>query len=411
MEPRPIQHTTPSHCPIPSEGNLTQLARIFALISSLPLTCLRSEAKSNPELDTRVFDPTRVKMTVTGWVGPSSFPRLSQTIKHANHCSQNSVYFVSSNPNAPTALASLVEKLQATYSATPSGRWALEHKMFRDTPSCLPPSSYSPLPQLQPRSMQMLSLSHFQSHGFIYVSNRPDPDPWDLALKNTPTNTATGPKPTPGNPQNPTAQPQQPQSTPSLPPADRTMTTMDPQSFNSFLAITLRACEPLWCLRHTVIVQGGVAFTVSDFHIRLGDVRQTQPVNRVRGTVVEIEYRGPSSYSGDIASVPADITDGDLSGQNILLPPRPPSQTAHKAPILTPEDWVDGAALIREFWSTISVPGARDAILVPGIGTESREALSQGKTRLTADGAGDANDGVVGVDLARQYMEVFRFNR
>lgn len=198
------------------------------------------------------------------------------------------------------------------------------------------------------------------------------------------------------------------------------MITVDPQSYGSFLAMTLRACEPLWCLRHTVAVQGGLYFTISDFHVRVGDVRQTQPVHRMRGTVVEIGYRGPSSSSGDAAAAAASsmVADaaaadknGEMGGRNILLPPPPPSQGAQKDPILTSEDWEDGAALIREFWSTISVPGAREAILVPGVGTESCEAIDQGKTRLTAEGAGDANDGIAGVDLARQYMEVLRFNR
>ncbi|KAL1954948.1 hypothetical protein VTO42DRAFT_406 [Malbranchea cinnamomea] len=334
------------------------------------------------------------------------------------------VYFIPCNPNAPTALSSVVEKLQATYSPVSSGRWALEHKLLRDTPSCLPPSAYAPLPQLQPRSMQFLSHSHYQSHGFIYISNRPDPDPWcppggtpGTSTVPTPIQTNTSASGTPSSQSSAQKQPASQQTQEKgrgLPPqADRTMITMDPQSFGSFFSMTLRACEPLWCLRHTVTVQSGVSFTVSDFHVRVGDVRQTHPVNRTRGTVVEIEYRGPVSLSTGAAGKGPDTPDGsdDVFGEDILVPPPPQTQSARKEPIPTQEDWEDGAALIREFWSTIAVPGAREAILVPGIGTESQEALTLGKTRLTAEGAGEANNGIAGVDLARQYMEVFRFNR
>jgi hypothetical protein len=201
------------------------------------------------------------------------------------------------------------------------------------------------------------------------------------------------------------------------------MTTLDPSSFGSFLSITLRACEPLWSLRHTVTATG-TSFSVSDFHIRLADVRQTHPTNRIRGTVVEIEYRGPNASSTPAAAASAAasllsvaaapvVLEGNAEDNNILAPPPSSSAAARQleGPLPTDEDWRIGAMLIREFWSRIAVPGAREAILVPGVGTESRNAIKRGKRRLTTDEAGVGHDGIAGVDLARQYMEAFRFNR
>jgi len=77
----------------------------------------------------------------------------------------------------------------------------------------------------------------------------------------------------------------------------------------------------------------------------------------------------------------------------------------------TEEDWEVGEILIREFWSQFSVEGAKEAIRVPDIGKEVREAARKGTKRLTTGDVGEGNDGIAGVDLARQYMEIFRFNR
>ncbi|EEP78451.1 predicted protein [Uncinocarpus reesii 1704] len=297
-------------------------------------------------------------------------------------------------------------------------RWGLEHKLLRDTPSCLPPSAYAPLPQLQPRYMHFLSLSHFQSHGFVYISNRPSPDPWG----------SPGPHHThPGIPA-PSAQQQVPAPQPQpinekdgqqpsrFPPSSPwTMITPDPASFNSFFAMTLRACEPLWCHRHTTIVSGGTVFEVGDFRVRVGDVRQAQPAQRVRGCIVEIEYRGPGQTSisadGDWrlsafesgTEEPLAMGDGFSELSNTMVD--------GEEDLPTEEDWDVGEKLIREFWSGFAVPGAREAIRVPGLMTEVNKARHKGMKRVTTADAGPSNTGIKGADLARQYMELLRFNR
>lgn len=191
------------------------------------------------------------------------------------------------------------------------------------------------------------------------------------------------------------------------------MTTVPIQSYGTLFQHFVYACQPFWCHRHTVTVPGGVVYDVGDFRVRVGDVRQTQPTSRVRGTVVEIEWRGPSLISSILAQsrrwspetgetdtdsgigmAPSDVVESDVDAEYAAI-----------------------AALIREFWARLGVEG-REAILVPGVGKEVKERL--GKWREEAEGkrggTPDENeqqdvDMEAGVDEARQFMEALRFNR
>ncbi|KAK2755030.1 hypothetical protein FQN54_006558 [Arachnomyces sp. PD_36] len=314
------------------------------------------------------------------------------------------VYFVPSSANSTTALASITERLRSTYDPVPIGRWGLEHKLMRDTHSCLPASAYSPLPALQPRFMQFLNMTHYTTHGFVYTSDRPHPDPWA-----DPSSTKTGPgvssSPTPTSTQSTTIPPSSQSSAGAVAannsknlhppePLPMKMMTPDPTSFISWFQISLRACEPLWSHRHTVAVQAGVVFEVADFRVRVGDVRQTFPVTRIRGTVIEIEYCGPGAYS----NTNDDEVPGDGQGNT-----RPPV-------VVTMEDWEIGEVLIREFWERLGISGGREAIRVPDVAKEVREAEEE-RGRNPGKEMKDRKSQMAGVDLARQYMEVFRFNR
>lgn len=154
---------------------------------------------------------------------------------------------------------------------------------------------------------------------------------------------------------------------------------------------------------------GGTVYDVGDFRVRIGDVRQTQPTARVRGTVVEIEWRGPSIVSAVVArtSPAASSKEDSDAGWDGLV---------------TAEDIQDGdveaeyracAVLIREFWAKLGVEGAREAILVPGVGTEVVGRLQRWRKGLVAvSGVNEEDpDPEAGVDVARQFMEIFRFNR
>jgi hypothetical protein len=156
----------------------------------------------------------------------------------------------------------------------------------------------------------------------------------------------------------------------------------------------------------------------------MGDVRQTVPTVRARGTIVEIEWRGPSvvdSLSGvqDRRTMPGTGEDAD-SGIDVSF------CALEEADV--DAEYVATASLIREFWGRLGIAGAKEAILVPGVGKEIKEKLGkarkekkyvEGKAKnefgiLSGFGSMSFEDDVdptAGTDAARQYMEVLRFNR
>ncbi|PYI25105.1 hypothetical protein BP00DRAFT_431583 [Aspergillus indologenus CBS 114.80] len=323
------------------------------------------------------------------------------------------VYFIPSNPNAPTALATVTERLHTALAEEPTlvGRWFLEHKLMRDTPSCLPASTPQQR-QAQPRYMQFLSLSYHANHGFIYTS--------EPAATTTPTN----PPPAPAAAPSAGASSGSPSSSSSAGPM--VMTTVPLASSSTLFHHFGYACQPFWCHRHTVTVPGGAVYDVGDFRVRVGDVRQTQPAARIRGTVVEIEWRGPSLVSsiaaqallakkmgpGAYAAV-GDEGDGDSAIDVSFFP-----DGVEEADVEA--EYAASAALIREFWARLGIEGAREAILVPDVGREVKEQLKrlkaqQGMQRVSEEKReqqpDEDPDPTAGVDSARQFMEIFRFNR
>jgi hypothetical protein len=245
--------------------------------------------------------------------------------------------------------------------------------------------------------MQFLSLSHYPSHGFIYTSESPG-----LPAANAP-----GLSPS----QKPSTQ------------SDMIMSTVPLPSSGTLFQHFVRACEPLWCHRHTVTA-GGTTYDVGDFRVRIGEARQTQPMARARGTVVEVEWRGPSLTSAPLfSSLPTDEPDSVDPGMETPFVPEDSDIYA---------EYTQVAQLIREFWARFGLAekGVREAILVPDVGRELKAKLHQRRQsgwrekelerrqkkhesdRSWGWGWNEQDDDPdAGVDLARQYMEIFRFNR
>lgn len=200
------------------------------------------------------------------------------------------------------------------------------------------------------------------------------------------------------------------------------MTTVPLPSSVTLFQHFVYACQPFWSHRHTHTIPGGMVYDIGDFRVRIGDVRQTQPVARIRGTVVEVEWRGPSLLDSLVQSHPVTemqdngADDGD-SGIDVGL------ELIEEADV--DAEFAATAKLIREFWEKLGVEGAREAILVPDVGKEVKEqlrrwkALQQEGKKDVGRGVGEGNgqlldedpDPQAGVDVARQFMEIFRFNR
>lgn len=258
--------------------------------------------------------------------------------------------------------------------------------------------------------MQFMHLSHSPKNGFLYTSESPE-KPFHPPHSATPT-------PAPSFQGNPSSQststpPSLSQSTSlsnsfaaDVPPM--IMTVLPLQSFNMLFQHFVYACQPFWAHRLTLAVPQGVIYDMGDFRVRLGDVRQTFPTARPRGTLIEIEWRGPTVIDTVAAaySVPGRNDDGDSdSGIEVDF------SVIEEADI--DAEFEATATLIRDFWGRLRVEGAREAILVPGFGKEVKERFSKWQARKAGgkDPVVDSEDLHVNADLARQYMEVLRFNR
>ena len=176
-----------------------------------------------------------------------------------------------------------------------------------------------------------------------------------------------------------------------------------------------------------------MVYEIGDFRVRVGDVRQTQPTARVRGTVVEIEWRGPSlvaTLSGWYQSSrqkkarpthpytwdQGENDEDDDSGIDMAFP-----DAVEESDI--DAEYAATASLIREFWAQLELEGAREAILVPDVGKEVKEQLrklkQENKQNANWKGNEETNgqqmdedpDPNAGADVARQFMEILRFNR
>lgn len=273
---------------------------------------------------------------------------------------------------------------------------------MRDTPGLLPTSSGPNQRPSKPRYMQFLSLSHYHNHGFIYTS-----EPADKPLNSTNAASPTSPA-TPATPGLQGASAGSANDTAKSNISSMLMTTVPHSSYTTLFQHFTYACQPFWCHRLTVVVQNGVFYDIGDFRVRLGDVRQNYPTNRVRGTVVEIEWRGPSVIDSLDGTVMSDENAEADSGVDVSLSALEESDVD--------AEFAATALLIRDFWGRFGVEGAREAILVPGVGSEIKECLAKAKGAKDLGGkragtAEDDPDPQAGADVARQYMEVLRFNR
>ena len=207
----------------------------------------------------------------------------------------------------------IAEKLSSQYEPTPLPRWTLEHRLMRETPRTVPSTGDDKASTS--RYLQFLSLSHRPGRSYIAISA-----PQAQTRAGTPASSV-------GDSANGEA------------PATIIAIPSGLQS-EEMVQLVVGKLSPLWSHRQTLHVGNGMAFEMEDFRIRIGEVRQGQGA-LVKGTVVEMEW---------LASPGGDLEE---------------------------RDWDTAQLVIRAFWETLGIDGAREVIRVSGSGDKGFDLVSQ----------------------------------
>lgn len=107
------------------------------------------------------------------------------------------------------------------------------------------------------------------------------------------------------------------------------------------LQLVVGKLSPLWSHRQTLLVGNGLAFEMEDFRVKVGEMRQGQ-TGLVKGTVVEVEWLAAADEDSE------EESDGDTA-----------------------------QLVIRAFWDTLGIDGAREVMRVPGSGNKGFDLVSQ----------------------------------
>lgn len=106
------------------------------------------------------------------------------------------------------------------------------------------------------------------------------------------------------------------------------------------LQLVVGKLSPLWSHRQTLLVGNGLAFEMEDFRVRVGEMRQGQTL--VKGTVVEVEWLAAADEDSEEES---DCDTAQL--------------------------------VIRAFWDTLGIDGAKEIMRVPGSGNKGFDLVNQ----------------------------------
>lgn len=218
----------------------------------------------------------------------------------------------------------LIQRLIATFDATPLPPWTLSCRLFRETPSSVQPSQLSDnLTKGKPtgqRVLQIISLSHHAPRTYVAITKLPSSS---QTRGGTPALSQQGSE---------AAASGETATINSIPVGSAT------EDFTQLIASKF---GPLWQPRQALHVNNGATFEVGDFKVRVGELKQGYAggTQMGRGAVCEIEW---------IAS--QDSRERGTGGSKS-----------------EGEDWKSTQRIILEFWSTLAIKGAREVLLVPGM--------------------------------------------
>ena len=155
-----------------------------------------------------------------------------------------------------------------------------------------------------PRYLQLVFLSYLPGRSYVAITSTP-----------TPSQTRAG---TPSSSNISTESSGEPATVVSIPSGAQS---------EDFIQLLVSKFGPLWTQRPSLGVGYGLAYEVGDYGVRVGELRQgVGSAQLVRGVVVQVEWK--------------EGNEGD---------------------------WGEAEGLIRGFWETLGVKGAREILQVPGM--------------------------------------------
>ena len=232
------------------------------------------------------------------------------------------LFFLPNTSPDSSPARSLISRLNEVYEAIPQPPWSLSCRLFRETPSSAQSSQTSSSLDGKPTSqriLQILSLSHHAPRTYVAITTT-------HASQHTKVGT-------------PASSQQSSEAVVSGEPATVISIPVGGVT-EEFTQLVASKFGPLWQPRLALHVINGATFEVGDFKIRVGEVKQGYGggTQTARGAVCEIEWTA---------------AEGVRQGS--------PAKNEGEA-------WNSAEPIIREFWGALEVKGAREVMLVPGIG-------------------------------------------
>ncbi|KAF2187278.1 hypothetical protein K469DRAFT_685808 [Zopfia rhizophila CBS 207.26] len=199
-----------------------------------------------------------------------------------------------------TLLSSLISNIESRYeNYTRQPNWTLSHRLLRSVP---PPQASAPPNQLAPLSYQHVLHLSYLSASKTYCYIQPSVPPQTPRIKSEPG-----------------SQSQSQSLTVKVQPSPAGALIAIPSSqTESHLSLLINQFSPLWAYRQTLSIPNGIAYSIGEFTIFLGDLRLSRSGTASSsnttspGTVVCISTSvadGEEEMNEDSASVVADPDD------------------------------------------------------------------------------------------------------
>ncbi|KAI9754860.1 MAG: hypothetical protein M4579_004517 [Chaenotheca gracillima] len=235
------------------------------------------------------------------------------------------VYYIpeSSSSASPSrgTFKSIVDHISKKYAVEPIGRWALEHRLMRETAAQLNRQGQDDRSSADQKNLQILTLSHHPGRSYVGVT--------------------TSPRQLPQKGATPLSAPSQAGDLTDAVAPPAVIAVPSPVQSEELNSLLLTRMGPLWTSRLTLVAHG-LVFKIGDFGVRVAEVKLGQgstSSQTYRGTIIEAEW----AAAGGDPSLPGS---------------------------LQPEEIEFAEEVIKSLWQELKLPEGKSAIRIPENGEE-----------------------------------------